>query len=61
MSKTFRKKTKCEICGDSPAYYSKMAHKVLCKNHLTDAILKIIIAGGAIVGLLYFTGIIQIF
>ena len=60
MSKTYRKdKSECDICGERPAFYSKITKKTLCSEHLAAALLKILFTAAALIGVLYFSGIIQ--
>jgi len=51
MSKTG--KNKCEICGETPAYYSKRTKRVLCKDHTIQVLMKVIFGIGTIIGLLF--------
>lgn len=58
MGKTYNKRRSCDICGKSPASYSKRTGKTLCSEHLFEALMKILIGAGAIATALYFIGII---
>jgi hypothetical protein len=54
MSKGTKSCGSCEICGETPAYWSKLTGRTLCRRHQIEAIIKILMAGGAIVTLIHF-------
>lgn len=44
MNKHKKLAQKCQVCGEYPAYYSKMANSYLCQKHAARAIRKILAA-----------------